>query len=41
MAGGFALDPRLAGDTVLVAEGPLSQLRLMDDARFPLSLIHI
>ena len=35
MAGGFTLDPRLAGDTVLVAEGPLSQLRLMDDARFP------
>ena len=35
MAEGFLLDPRLAGDTVLVAEGPLSQLRLMDDARFP------
>ena len=35
MAGGFSLDPRLAGDTVLVADGPLSQLRLMDDARFP------
>lgn len=35
MADGFAIDPRLAGDTVLVAEGPLSQLRLMDDARFP------
>lgn len=32
---GFDLDPRLAGDTLLVADGPLSQLRLMDDARFP------
>jgi diadenosine tetraphosphate (Ap4A) HIT family hydrolase len=32
---GFALDERLAADTVLVADGPLSQLRLMDDARFP------
>jgi diadenosine tetraphosphate (Ap4A) HIT family hydrolase len=30
----FALDPRLAADSLLVAEGPLSQLRLMDDARF-------
>ena len=35
MAAGFCLDPRLAGDSVLVADGPLSQLRLMDDARFP------
>jgi diadenosine tetraphosphate (Ap4A) HIT family hydrolase len=35
MGEGFALDPRLATDTVLVADGPLSQLRLMDDARFP------
>ena len=32
---GFKPDPRLLADTVLVAEGPLSQLRLMDDARFP------
>ncbi len=32
---GFEPDPRLLADTVLVAEGPLSQLRLMDDARFP------
>ncbi|MFT3806598.1 HIT domain-containing protein [Arenimonas sp.] len=32
---GFVLDARLAADSVLVAEGPLSQLRLMDDARFP------
>ncbi|HEU0152631.1 MAG TPA: HIT family protein [Arenimonas sp.] len=29
------LDPRLAADSVLVADGPLSQFRLMDDARFP------
>ncbi|MDY0022488.1 HIT domain-containing protein [Arenimonas caeni] len=35
MADAFSLDPRLAGDSVLVADGPLSQLRLMDDARFP------
>lgn len=35
MAGGFEPDPRLAGDSLLVADGPLSQLRLMDDARFP------
>ena len=32
---GFTLDPRLAADSLLLAEGPLSQLRLMDDARFP------
>ena len=31
---GFALDPRLALDTQFVADGPLSQLRLMDDSRF-------
>lgn len=35
MSDGFSLDPRLAGDSILVADGPLSQLRLMDDARFP------
>ncbi len=35
MASGFSPDPRLAADSVLVADGPLSQLRLMDDARFP------
>ena len=34
MAEDFALDARLAGDSVLVADGPLSQLRMMDDARF-------
>jgi diadenosine tetraphosphate (Ap4A) HIT family hydrolase len=31
----FSLDPRLAADSVLVADGPLSQLRLVDDKRFP------
>ncbi|HLM53962.1 MAG TPA: HIT family protein [Pseudoxanthomonas sp.] len=36
---GFELDSRLAADSVLVAEGPLSQLRLMNDARFPWLLL--
>ena len=31
----FELDARLAVDTHLLADGPLSQLRLMDDLRFP------
>jgi len=31
----FRLDDRLAADSHFVADGPLSQLRLMDDARFP------
>jgi len=31
----FALDPRLAADSIFIADLPLSQLRLMDDARFP------
>jgi len=31
----FRPDPRLDADTVFIADGPLSQLRLMDDARFP------
>jgi len=31
----FALDPRLAADSVFIADGPLSQVRLMDDTRFP------
>ena len=35
----FALDPRLAADSVFVADGPLSQVRLMDDARFPWLLL--
>lgn len=34
-AGGFALDPRLAADTRLVGDLPLSRVLLMDDARFP------
>ena len=28
---GFELDPRLAADSAFVADGPLSQVRLMDD----------
>ena len=39
MPGRFELDPRLAADSILVAEGPLSQLRLVDDARFPWLLL--
>lgn len=31
----FALDPRLGVDSHLLADGPLSQLRLVDDLRFP------
>jgi diadenosine tetraphosphate (Ap4A) HIT family hydrolase len=31
----FALDTRLAADSIFVADLPLSQLRLMNDARFP------
>lgn len=31
----FALDPRLAADTHAIGDLPLSQLLLMDDARFP------
>ncbi|MCC8539213.1 HIT domain-containing protein [Xanthomonas axonopodis pv. poinsettiicola] len=34
-AAGFELDARLAADSVFVADGPLSQVRLMDDSRFP------
>lgn len=32
--GDFQLDPRLAADSLFIADGPLSQVRLMDDARF-------
>lgn len=32
---GFVLHPRLQADTRLVAEWPLSQLLLMNDARYP------
>ena len=35
MTGVFVPDPRLAQDSQLLANGPLSQLRLMDDLRFP------
>ena len=35
----FVLDPRLAADTAFIADGPLSQVRLMDDARFPWLLL--
>lgn len=31
---GFELDRRLASDSHFLADGPLSQLRLMDDSRF-------
>ena len=31
----FILDSRLAADSVFIADGPLSQVRLMDDVRFP------
>ncbi len=31
----FALDPRLAADSAFIADGPLSQMRLMDDRRYP------
>ena len=31
----FELDTRLAADSVLIADGHLSQIRLMNDARFP------
>lgn len=31
----FELDARLAADSLFVADGPLSQVRLMDDARWP------
>jgi diadenosine tetraphosphate (Ap4A) HIT family hydrolase len=38
-APGFELDTRLAVDSHLLADGPLSQLRLMDDLRFPWLLL--
>ena len=31
----FELDPRLAADSIYITDGPLSQLRLMDDTRYP------
>ena len=35
----FELDRRLAADSAFIADGPLSQVRLMDDARFPWLLL--
>ena len=35
MSNPFELDPRLAADTFLVGETPLSQVLLMNDARYP------
>ena len=35
----YVLDPRLAADSAFIADGPLSQVRLMDDARFPWLLL--
>ena len=35
----FLLDPRLAADSLFLADGPLSQIRLMDDARYPWLLL--
>ena len=35
----FQPDPRLAADSAFIAYGPLSQVRLMDDARFPWLLL--
>lgn len=32
---GFQLDSRLASDSVFIADGPLSQVRLMNDRRYP------
>ncbi|PZR51373.1 MAG: diadenosine tetraphosphate hydrolase, partial [Stutzerimonas stutzeri] len=31
----FTIDPRLATDSAFIADGPLSQVRLMDDTRYP------
>jgi len=31
---GFSLDPRLAADSVFIADGPLSQVRLVNDTRY-------
>ena len=35
----FLLDPRLAADSHFIADRPLSQIRLMDDARYPWLLL--
>ncbi|MGS1078679.1 HIT domain-containing protein [Pseudoxanthomonas beigongshangi] len=36
---GFVLDSRLAADSVFIADGPLSQVRLMNDRRYPWLLL--
>ncbi len=35
----FVLDARLEADSVFLADGPLSQVRLIDDTRFPWLLL--
>lgn len=35
MSAAFELDARLAADSVFIADGPLSQVRLMNDQRYP------
>ena len=35
----FILDQRLQADSVFIADGPLSQIRLMDDTRYPWLLL--
>lgn len=35
----FLLDSRLTADSAFIADGPLSQVRLMNDARFPWLLL--
>jgi diadenosine tetraphosphate (Ap4A) HIT family hydrolase len=39
MSDAFVLDPRLAGDSLFVADLVLSRVLLMDDARFPWLLL--
>jgi diadenosine tetraphosphate (Ap4A) HIT family hydrolase len=39
MSPAFAVNERIAADSVLVAEWPLCQLRLMDDRRYPWLLL--
>lgn len=36
---GFVLDARLEADSLFIADGPLSQVRLIDDTRFPWLLL--
>jgi diadenosine tetraphosphate (Ap4A) HIT family hydrolase len=35
VSAGFVLSPRLAADSIFLADWPLSQIRLLDDSRFP------